>query len=294
MNKPTYIIIHHSAVEESKLFNQLNSINNYHRDARAFPVSSLGLHVGYHSLITGGKNYKCKKDTDDGAHCNQKVGGVSINFQSLGVCVGFNGDVETMSDIHYGLLKKQIWEWQEKYKIPNEKVVFHRHFATYKSCPGSLLDDTWLEKLLTKEPEAPSPVPSPVPSPAPSPVPPVELKKRLGETDLEIITEDVKKIIVPISIILKKVLKKLLLIITKFLKETNNMEQKSTSVKNTLNGVDWNKIGIGASVAVVGALLTYLTPVVTGLNLGEFTPIVVAFWSIFANVIRKYITDYSV
>ncbi len=62
----------------------------------------------------------------------------------------------------------------------------------------------------------------------------------------------------------------------------------------SLNSVDWKKIGIGAAVAVVGALLTYLTPVITGLDLGALTPLVVAIWSVIANIVRKWIADYTV
>lgn len=66
------------------------------------------------------------------------------------------------------------------------------------------------------------------------------------------------------------------------------------SPRFSLSSMDWEKIGIGALVAVVGALLTYLTPVVTGLDLGSSTPIVVAIWSVLANIVRKWIADYTV
>jgi len=65
------------------------------------------------------------------------------------------------------------------------------------------------------------------------------------------------------------------------------------STRFSLNSIDWQKIGIGAGVAIAGALLTYLTPIVTGLDLGAFTPIVVALWSVIVNVVRKWIADYT-
>lgn len=65
------------------------------------------------------------------------------------------------------------------------------------------------------------------------------------------------------------------------------------SAKFSLSGFDWKKIGVGALVAMVGALLTYLTPVITGLDLGSATPIVVAVWSILANIARKWVADNS-
>ena len=156
------IIIHCSDVSEKLIANQFDSVNRYHRDDRKFPVSSLGIYVGYNSFITGGKNYKCRDDFEIGCHCNQEMDdkgniypygslkALSMNIQSFGVCVGFDGDIETMSDVHYELLKKQVWEWQDKYNIPNEKVFFHRKFATDKTCPGKLLTDSWLAKLLNR------------------------------------------------------------------------------------------------------------------------------------------------
>ena len=54
-----------------------------------------------------------------------------------------------------------------------------------------------------------------------------------------------------------------------------------------LGKIDFKKIGIGAGIAMTGALLTYLTQVVGGLDLGEWTPIVVAVWSIIVNALRK-------
>ena len=54
-----------------------------------------------------------------------------------------------------------------------------------------------------------------------------------------------------------------------------------------LGKIDIKKIGTGAGIAVAGALLTYLTQVVTDMDLGEWTPIVVAVWSIIVNASRK-------
>lgn len=65
------------------------------------------------------------------------------------------------------------------------------------------------------------------------------------------------------------------------------------SIRFQLNRFDWLAIGKGALVAIAGALLTYLTPVVTGLDLGTATPIVVAVWSILANIARKWVADNS-
>lgn len=168
-NNPKYIIVHCSDVSYKISTDQLKSINVYHRDVRGFPVSSLGYYVGYHRLITGGKNTQCRLDSDEGAHCNQVKDGLSMNFQSLGVCIGFDGDEEMPSPFDTKVLQDQIWRWQDQYKISNDRVYFHRDFATNKTCPGSLITREWLDRLLIREPEA-----------AIEPKPPVEPMVDLG------------------------------------------------------------------------------------------------------------------
>jgi hypothetical protein len=53
------------------------------------------------------------------------------------------------------------------------------------------------------------------------------------------------------------------------------------------------KIGTGAVVATVGALLTYATQIITDIDFGQATPLVMAAFSVIANVVRKWLTDYS-
>lgn len=151
VNNPQYIIIHCTDVSYRTLWNQLNSVNKYHR-SQEFPASSLGYHVGYHVLITGGQSFKCRDDGDEGAHCNQQVGGLSMNYQSLGVCVGFDGDIETMPEDWRLMLQRQVWSWQDKFGITDKNVRFHREFSLGKTCPGGLLGENWKKDLL-KRPE---------------------------------------------------------------------------------------------------------------------------------------------
>lgn len=158
-NVPKYHVTHCSDVSYAANKDQFNSINTYHRDEREFPKSSLGFFVGYHNLFTGGKQYKCREDWEVGAHCNQGYDGVtvyppgtpgklSMNYQSLGDCIGFDGDIEMPPLIELGLFQKRLWEVQDKY--PNIIFEFHRDFATGKTCPGSLITPKWLTDLLVR------------------------------------------------------------------------------------------------------------------------------------------------
>ena len=143
MNKANYIVIHHSAVKDTG--DQFKGINNYHKEQN-FPISSLGNYVGYQVLITGGKLYRTRIDEEIGSHTNQIINGKSVNEQSLGICVGFNGDIELPSTIHLNLLKQQVIDWQRKFNIPRERIVGHRFFAP-KSCPGNLFTNQIIESL---------------------------------------------------------------------------------------------------------------------------------------------------
>lgn len=61
------------------------------------------------------------------------------------------------------------------------------------------------------------------------------------------------------------------------------------SSQYSLNKEDLKKIAIGAGVALAGALLTYVSETITSVDFGEWTPIIVAIWSILANAARKFI-----
>lgn len=61
------------------------------------------------------------------------------------------------------------------------------------------------------------------------------------------------------------------------------------SPKYSLNKEDGKRILSGAAVALSGALLTYVSQVVTETNFGEYTPIVVAMFSVVSNTLRKYL-----
>lgn len=58
-----------------------------------------------------------------------------------------------------------------------------------------------------------------------------------------------------------------------------------------LNQEDLTKLGIGALVAVGGALLTYLADTIPGVDFGVYTPVVVAIASILINAGRKFLQE---
>lgn len=54
---------------------------------------------------------------------------------------------------------------------------------------------------------------------------------------------------------------------------------------------DVQKILIGALMAGIGAIVTFIVENINGVDLGQFTPFVVMIVSILANVIRKWIAE---
>jgi hypothetical protein len=61
------------------------------------------------------------------------------------------------------------------------------------------------------------------------------------------------------------------------------------STRFTLNREDGKKILVGASIATGGALLAYLLEVLPNIDFGEFTPVIVAVFSILINAGRKFL-----
>ena len=58
-----------------------------------------------------------------------------------------------------------------------------------------------------------------------------------------------------------------------------------------LNKQDLSKIGKGLLIAAVGAILTYVTDMIPNVDFGEWTPVVVAAWSVIANTVRKLLAN---
>lgn len=65
-----------------------------------------------------------------------------------------------------------------------------------------------------------------------------------------------------------------------------------TSKQWSLNNIDYKKILVGAGIALLGALATYLQDTIPGIDFGTWTPVIVAINSILVNTIRKFVMGY--
>lgn len=154
MNIVKNIIIHHSLVSYNKNADQFDAINEYHkRKWNGKTKSSLGFYGGYHYQISKlGDVKRYRKENETGAHCSQKL----MNYRSIGICLDGNFDIEEPTQEQCRSLYKLIKELQDIYGVPDGNVYPHRHFATYKSCWGSLLPHDilgYLDLRLTKKPQ---------------------------------------------------------------------------------------------------------------------------------------------
>lgn len=60
----------------------------------------------------------------------------------------------------------------------------------------------------------------------------------------------------------------------------------------SFTGINWKKVGMGVLAVAAGAVLTYLTTVVSGIDFGPLlTPVVTTIWSALAIVVRKWVSD---
>lgn len=63
------------------------------------------------------------------------------------------------------------------------------------------------------------------------------------------------------------------------------------SGKYQLNKEDLTKLGVGALVAIGGALLTYIADTIPGVDFGAYTPIIVAIAGVLINAARKFLQE---
>jgi N-acetylmuramoyl-L-alanine amidase len=137
-----YIFIHHSAVSYNLNPDQWTQTNNYHRDVRGFPKSSLGFYVGYSYEIS--KDGLIRQARNDGEETAAVKG---YNFESISICLDGNFDIELPTPMQSIALKNLLKEKMKAYNVPIKNILPHRAFAN-KSCYGSKLPDDWGQKLV--------------------------------------------------------------------------------------------------------------------------------------------------
>jgi hypothetical protein len=131
-NKPEWIIAHHTVTPHYlDVERTAESINPVHQK-RGFPISSLGLYVGYHYLIDkNGKIKQCRDDLDIGAHCSEN----GLNFKSIGISLIGNFENDVLEGKQLEAFMNLMDKKRKQYNIPREKVSYHKNFKA-TACPG--------------------------------------------------------------------------------------------------------------------------------------------------------------
>lgn len=151
MNRPEYLIIHHSGgtdadplADTSK--HSFETVDNWHRRLWQFK-SSLGHYIGYHYFIDrSGKVTQGRADNEEGAHCLGK------NKSSIGICISGNFDRTSPkpSKAQEDALRKLLLQLMNRHGITADKIVPHREFSN-KTCYGRTLPDDWARNLVESE-----------------------------------------------------------------------------------------------------------------------------------------------
>ena len=165
MEKPSYIVIHHSATKDQK-HNDWNAITRFHTSFRRggdiiSPKEASALraagekniinpwpYVGYNSgieevdgqikFMTGHAIGK------QGYHCKES----RMNFRSIGICMVGNFDLEVPSFAKLKFLQDLCYSYMVNYGILASNIIGHRDAALmvgldwekgqFKTCPGKL------------------------------------------------------------------------------------------------------------------------------------------------------------
>ena len=143
MQKPKFIMIHHTAVSYQLNHDQFIANNRYHQQKFNFK-SSLGYYLGYHYEINKhGKIYQARADGEAAAACYQSN---KNNGETIHIALDGNFDIEQPFALEVYALRDLLRRLVGKYKLPKENILFHRQFAN-KSCPGKNMDLNFVRNL---------------------------------------------------------------------------------------------------------------------------------------------------
>ena len=141
MNKPEFIVIHHSLTKDQKVVDW-QAIRRYH-------ILTLGWRdVGYHygiELVNDIPEILLGRfERESGAHTRQQ----GMNSRSIGIMICGNFDKAPPPDLVWVKALRLVRDVQARYQIGSDNVKGHNHFADYKTCPGKQFDmDKFREEL---------------------------------------------------------------------------------------------------------------------------------------------------
>lgn len=143
MQKPKFIMIHHSAVSYDKNADQFEANNKYHQAEWNFK-STMGFYLGYnYEIAKSGLKRQARQDGEQTAACYQ---GDMNNGQCIHICLDGNFDIEKPAPPQIFALRDLLKTLVKKYGIDKNNIVFHNQYAP-KTCPGKNMDINFVRSL---------------------------------------------------------------------------------------------------------------------------------------------------
>lgn len=147
MNKPEYIIIHHSATTrgDAKTFRETH---------KSWGWRDIGYHyvIGNGTYSSDGEIEAGRMETETGAHCAAN----GMNNKSIGICLVGNFEQEIPTSAQIKSLEKLVHGIMTRYKIPVEKILGHKEVQNAKTlCPGKNFNMQEFRSRLADEKETP-------------------------------------------------------------------------------------------------------------------------------------------
>jgi N-acetylmuramoyl-L-alanine amidase len=133
MNKPDYIVIHHSATTQG--------------DAETFRKNHIEVKgwrdIGYHYVVNNGTYRQDglieigRTEAEDGAHCKAD----KMNFKSIGICLVGDFDKQKPTAAQMTSLVRLCKDIMFRHKIPPFKILGHGEvLGADTACPGKYFD----------------------------------------------------------------------------------------------------------------------------------------------------------
>lgn len=138
--KRTHIVVHHSLTADSETVSWA-AIERHHIETNGW--ADIGYHAGI-EIVASSKFSRFAYQALLGRPEDQKAAACKegdMNDVGLHVCCVGNFDLAPPSiELVTRLVQRVIEPWMRRYSIPAERIVGHRDFAPYKSCPGMRFD----------------------------------------------------------------------------------------------------------------------------------------------------------
>lgn len=136
------IMLHHSFTDDSGTVSW-SAIRRFHMQERGW--NDIGYHFGV-ELVSDTYEALVGRALDTyGAHCPEG----NCNRDAIGICLVGNFDKAPPPDQQMIVLRDRLLNpLMDEFGITADRIIFHREFAPWKSCPGTALTFAYLKQFV--------------------------------------------------------------------------------------------------------------------------------------------------